>query len=167
MTAQSESIKSLMIAMLGVQRTIKPAAKDATNPFYKSSYADLSSVIKSAKEALSAHGVVVLQPVSGEFVQTMLAHSTSGEYITSYTKIVCAKPNDPQAYGSAVTYARRYGLMSMLVLETGDDDGESAMDRNDRPTQSTESITRKCDLCGTSNQFHKPGCPNSNPETRV
>lgn len=169
MTAQSESIKNLMADLLLVQQAIKPAIKDAKNPFYKSDYADLSSVIRSCKDALSSHNVVVLQPIAGDYVETMLIHSITGEFITSSTKIVCSKLNDPQAYGSAVTYARRYGLTSMLVIETTDDDAEGAMDRSEpERTEHYSGVTvKKCPLCGTTNQFHKPGCLNARPETRI
>jgi hypothetical protein len=61
-------------------------------------------------------------------VETVLLHE-SGEFISSLTEVLCAKQNDPQAHGSGISYARRYGLQSLVNLGSADDDGESAMGR--------------------------------------
>lgn len=124
----SESIKTIAPAFLAAQKEIKSVTKDADNPFFKSKYADLPSVINACKDELNKHGIAVLQPVMGDMVETVLLHE-SGEWMAGRTMIVNAKPNDPQAQGSAITYARRYGLMSMVFIPAEDDDAESAMDR--------------------------------------
>jgi hypothetical protein len=108
------------------------ALKDSKNPFFKSSYADLNAVREACLPALNANGVSVLQPtvhVDGRaYVETVLLHE-SGEFISSLTEVLCAKQNDPQAHGSGISYARRYGLQSLVNLGSTDDDGEGAMGR--------------------------------------
>jgi hypothetical protein len=126
------------------------------NPFFKSSYADLPAVLSAVKEPLNNNGITILQPhetetnvvenavVTNHYVETILLHNESGEFISSRTPIVCAKQNDPQALGSAITYARRYGLQSLVSLPAEDDDGEAAMDRGaKKPVEKKPSGFRK------------------------
>jgi hypothetical protein len=124
----SIEVKQITCALLEAQKKIGSAIKGSKNPFFKSKYADLLSVIDACKNELNQNGIVVLQPIQNQIVQTILIHS-SGEWMQSEIKIVCAKENDPQAYGSAITYARRYGLQSFILLPAEDDDGEGAMNR--------------------------------------
>lgn len=132
MTTMSEKLDQLLPALLEVQKNMESAKKDAKNPFFKSKYADLPSVIDAAMPLLSANGVVVLQPNvhhdGKSFVRTMLLH-VSGQFISGETEVICSKQNDPQAQGSAITYARRYGLQSLICQKAEDDDGEGAMNR--------------------------------------
>lgn len=127
----SESIKSLSAALLKAQRNIGAATKGSANPFFKSRYADLGSVMEACKEALNNEGITVLQPVqsdvSGDYVETILLHE-SGEFMSSSMKLVLSK-QDMQAYGSAVSYARRYSLQSLVFIPAEDDDGEKAVAR--------------------------------------
>lgn len=129
---KSESLVKLAPALLAAQKNMGAALKDSKNPFFKSNYADLSSVIDAAVPTLNEQGVVALQLTHAEngrnYVRTLLVHE-SGEYLGSDTEIICSKQNDPQSYGSAITYTRRYGLQSIVTLKTEDDDGEKAMDR--------------------------------------
>ena len=129
---KSESIVNIAKALVNAQKNLGVALKDAKNPFFKSKFADLSAVIDAALPALNAEGISVLQPtttVDGKpVVQTTLLHS-SGEFLSSNTDIICAKQNDPQAYGSAISYARRYGLQSFVSLKAEDNDAEGAMNR--------------------------------------
>jgi hypothetical protein len=124
----SKTIESISKAYLKAQTKIESAKKDSANPFFRSKYADINSVLEACKGELNSHGISILQPISGDFVQTILMHE-SGEWFMSKTRIVTVKENDPQAYGSAITYARRYGLQSMLGMMAEDDDGERAMSR--------------------------------------
>jgi hypothetical protein len=130
----SESIVNITKALLTAQRNMEAAVKGSKNPYFKSSYADYNSVLEACKGPLNEVGIVILQPHTtderGTFVQTILIHE-SGEYITSETKVSVKQENDPQALGSAITYARRYGLQSLVSLPAEDDDGEKAMYRND------------------------------------
>ena len=130
---KSESIVKISAALVKAQREMGNATKDAKNPFFKSSYADLNAIREATIPVLNAAGITVLQPttvVDGKaFVETTLLHE-SGEYLTSLTEIIAAKANDPQAHGSGVSYARRYGLQAFLCVGAEDDDGEKAMGRN-------------------------------------
>ena len=128
----SESIKEISKAILKAQIDMDCAKKDATNPYFKSSYADYNSVLMACKYALNENGITVMQPHTfrdgQSFVETVLLHE-SGEFISSETEIITSKKNDPQALGSAITYARRYSLQSIVSIPSVDDDGEKAMNR--------------------------------------
>lgn len=131
----------LAAALAIAQGELKPAAKDSANPFFKSKYADLSSVWECIRATLSKNGLAVVQrlDVQGEKLQTvlvtMLIHK-SGEFITSTYPIKPIK-DDPQGLGSAITYARRYALSAMVgVVADEDDDGEAAT-----RTQKVASVT--------------------------
>ncbi len=129
----SESIKNIAPALLRAQRKMESAKKSASNPYFKSKYADLNAVLAVAKEALNSENVFIAQPqvqIDGqEYIQTVLMHE-SGEFVSSDTKIEVAKASDPQALGSGTSYARRYGLQALVALESADDDCESIMQRN-------------------------------------
>jgi ERF superfamily len=128
----SEKIINLAKAMITVQKVIRPACKDKMNSFTQSRYATLNSVMDACSEALINAGIWVTQypvPVDGNVSQlglvTKLVHAESGEWQESLIVMPLAKA-DPQAYGSALTYARRYGLSAMVGLLTEDDDGNMA-----------------------------------------
>ena len=125
----SPEIKTISAAILEAQKNTGAAIKDAKNPFFKSSYADLGAVMEVCKGALNAAGITCLQPVVSEgadtFVETYLIHS-SGEWFKSRQRIVCKAEHDPQAQGSAITYAKRYSLQSLLFIPSEDDDGNRA-----------------------------------------
>lgn len=126
---KSDSIIKIMPALVKAQSEMSQPKKDSSNPFFKSKYADLASILEASQPSLNAHGICILQPITREndknYVQTMLIHE-SGEYIGCLTEIKNQKPNDPQAEGSGITYARRYGLQSLLGLSAVDDDGNKA-----------------------------------------
>jgi hypothetical protein len=109
------------------------AVKDSANPFFKSRYADLTSVWKACKDALHDNGFSVIQsPINEDGrvgVATMLLH-TSGQFISDSYTLGVKKDNDPQADGSSITYARRYALAAFVGVCPVDDDGEGAMHRN-------------------------------------
>lgn len=136
---KSDSISNLASALVKAQREMSNAVKDAKNPFFKSNYANLNSVREAVTPALHGQGISVLQLNFNEngknFVRTTLLHET-GEFICSDTEIVVKEANNPQALGSAISYARRYGLSSMLSVGAEDDDGESATGRSPKQTQS-------------------------------
>lgn len=134
MSIMSQSIAKISPALLAAQKNMGDAVKDAKNPFFKSKFADLNAVREAIMPSLNANDITVLQlnvagPEGRQFVRTLLLH-VSGEFIGSDTQIVCAKPNDPQALGSAISYARRYGLQSMLCIGAVDDDAEKAQGRD-------------------------------------
>jgi hypothetical protein len=126
----------LASALVKTQLEMGDATKGAKNPFFKSNYADLNSIREAVLPAANTNGLVVLQPtvtVDGiDYVRTLVIHE-SGEEMFSDTKIVAVKQNDPQAYGSAISYARRYGLQAFFNIGAVDDDGEKAMGRSAPP----------------------------------
>lgn len=133
MLQKSENIGSLVKALSAVQEKLQPAAKSANNPFFKSKYADLTDVWNSCRQLLTENGLSVIQTTTveeasnGVTVQTTLAH-TSGEWITGELYMPVVK-KEPQAVGSAITYARRYALSAIVGITADDDDGEAAMGR--------------------------------------
>lgn len=143
---RSDSITKLALALVKAQAAMGNAVKDSKNPFFKSNYADLNAVREACLPALNANGISVLQPtvqVEGKpFVETVLLHE-SGEFISSLTEVICAKANDPQAHGSGVSYARRYGLQSLVNLGSADDDGESAMGRTNLAPPTKKNIVEE------------------------
>ena len=113
-----------------MQSQLQPALKDAENPFTRSSYATLNSVMNTCRQALLANGILMTQfPVPAETghlgLATKLIHAESGQGHSSLAVVPLPKA-DPQDYGSAQTYARRYALCAMLGIVTEDDDGEGA-----------------------------------------
>ena len=132
---QSESITDLATALCLAQAEMGGAIKDSNNPFFKSSYADLTSVIKVIKEPFAKYGLSFVQlPVTsaggnGIGVSTMLMHK-SGQWLQSEYLLPMDKVT-PQGAGAAITYARRYALQSLVGIPSVDDDGELAMYRNE------------------------------------
>jgi len=123
------SHKGLYSALAAAQAEMGRALKDTNNPHFKSKYADLASVCDACMPALSKHGIAVLQPPfddeTGRYVKTIFVHGESGETFECRVPLIVAK-TDMQGYGSAVTYARRYGLMGMAGIAPEDDDGNAA-----------------------------------------
>ena len=133
---KSDSINKLSDALVKAQSNIGGAVKDANNPFFKSRYADLGEVIKACKGALNEAGISVTQlvtmtPTGSPALETVLM--CEGEWLSATMPLVCAKQNDPQALGSAITYCRRYALQSALLIPAVDDDAEAAMYREETP----------------------------------
>ena len=137
---QSENITDLAKSLLNVQRTVQPVTKDAENPFTKSWYASLNSVMAACRDALIENGIWLCQyPVPVEQsnslgLVTKLTHAESGQWQSSLAVVPLPKA-DPQGMGSAITYARRYALTAMLGMVTEDDDGEGAKNGKKSPTR--------------------------------
>ena len=125
----SQTITKISNALLLSQKEMGMALKDSSNPFYRSKYADLNAIREACMPALNKNGITLLQPtvnIDGRnYVETILLHE-SGEWISSETEILFAKPNDAQAQGSGITYARRYGMQSLVNVGADDDDGNTA-----------------------------------------
>ena len=124
---KSPEIDKLAEALAKAQSEMEGAKKESTNPFFKSSYADLHAVIKSSFPFLTKHGLSISQGneiiPKAVCVTTTLMHS-SGQWIRSKVKLPLAKV-DAQGVGSAITYGRRYGLSSMVGIAQYDDDANS------------------------------------------
>ena len=139
----SIEIGELAGALAKAQGKITGALKDSANPFFKSKYADLASVWDACREHLSANGLAVIQTTDadehGITVVTTLAHS-SGQWIRGRLTMH-PKDGSPQAYGSCLTYARRYALAAIVGVAQVDDDanaasGKALKDNSGRPDTS-------------------------------
>ena len=124
---KSPEIDKLAEALAKAQSEMEGAKKESTNPFFKSNYADLHAVIKSAFPHLSKHGLSVSQGneviVGAICVTTTLMHS-SGQWLRSKVKLPLSK-KDAQGVGAAITYCRRYGLSAIVGIAQYDDDAQS------------------------------------------
>ncbi len=135
---KSETTVEIAKALCVVQKNLLHAKKDSTNPFFKAQYSSLSSVWDACRDLLADNGLSVVQTstvIEGRalVVDTTLLH-TSGEWITGELAMPLAK-DDPQGVGSAMTYARRYGLAAIVGVSPEDDDAEGATKREPKPTQ--------------------------------
>lgn len=119
--------KDLYAQLLKVQKEMGVITKSATNPFFKNTYADINAIMNVVKPLLTKHGIVITQPCMGRKVYTVLQYGDS--HIHSYISIPDTI-TDPQKYGSAITYFRRYTLVSLLGLQAEDDDGNLASRSN-------------------------------------
>jgi hypothetical protein len=129
---RSAQINELASALSKAQSEMKIAGMDSANPYFKSKYADLASIVRASRPSLTKYGLSVSQQIlvhdEGQNVlHTILMHS-SGQWIESIMRIVPAK-NDIQTLGSCITYLRRYAYASLIgvVSSDEDDDGEVAM----------------------------------------
>lgn len=122
-------MKELFAAMAQAFPEIEGATKDSNNPHFKSKYADLSSVVEAIKPALVKHDLFFMQTThevdGGVCVETVVAHK-SGDSMPLGKLFVPASKQDAQGYGSALTYARRYSLMTAFGVCPEDDDGNAA-----------------------------------------
>lgn len=119
--------KAVIAAKLSAaQQDFPTIPKDGWNPHFKSHFATLGGIKAVVDPVLRAHKLAVVQAVRGGIVSTTLIDPESGEYLDSDVPLILTK-DDPQAQGSAITYARRYGLSTLLgIVAEDDDDGEAA-----------------------------------------
>ena len=105
-----------------VKAELNPIKKTETNPFLKSKYFDINSLLEQVEPILQEHGLILAQPIQAGKVVTFLIDPDTGDDLGSEIEL----PNiqDPQKLGSAITYYRRYTLQSLLALQALDDDGE-------------------------------------------
>lgn len=149
---KSESIAKIASALSKAQGEIAGALKDSNNPFYKSKYADLASVMSAIRDPLSKNGLSYVQPIKisetgGMIIETILMHE-SGEWVSSECPVKVMK-DDPQAMGSSLSYFRRYTLSALVGVAQIDDDAEANMSRpktalpsDVSPAKITESATQ-------------------------
>lgn len=124
---KSDTIGKLAEALAKAQGMMEFAKKDSLNPHFKSKYADIAAVIEAIREPLSKNGLSYVQFEEDDYLITMLMH-ISGEWISGKMKLILSK-QDMQGKGSAVTYARRFSLSSMVGIAQDDDDGNVASNR--------------------------------------
>jgi hypothetical protein len=125
--------------MILFQVKVESIKKDAKNPFFKSSYASLSNILDAIKEPLIESGLSILQFPTGDYGLTTILLHESGEYLKSEYTMRPVK-DDPQGRGSAITYARRYALASVLCLNIDeDDDGNTATYGGKNPQEAEDN----------------------------
>lgn len=126
----SKSTDNIYTALLQVQGAMVSIKKDEQNPFFKSSYVSLNAVREAIIPSLTKNGLVLLQPTivldGKQYVRTTIVHAETKESIISDTEVITKNALDAQLVGSGISYARRYGLMSILALAAEDDDGNAA-----------------------------------------
>jgi hypothetical protein len=119
---------NIAAALAAAQAEMGKALKQTDNPHFRSKYADLGNVMDACMPALNANGIAVMQPfIASEFgnrVATVFLHE-SGERLETEIPLILGK-QDMQGLGSAITYARRYGLMCLAGIAPEDDDGNAA-----------------------------------------
>jgi len=109
--------------LFNLQNELGAISKDATNPFYKSKYFDINSLIGQLKPLLQKYELVLLQPITDNQVRSVINDLDGGSVESS---IQLPNNLDAQKMGSAITYFRRYTLQSLLALQALDDDGNLA-----------------------------------------
>jgi hypothetical protein len=137
---RSESVKELAAALAKAQALIEGAAKDGSNPHFRSKYATLASVVDAVKEPLAKNGLSYTQVLhdaeNAVKVETVILHQ-SGEWLSTGALTVPVSKHDAQGFGSALTYARRYSLSAAFGVAPEDDDGNEAA----KAAPARESIT--------------------------
>lgn len=124
----SQETKNLFTALTKFRAQLKQPLKDANNPFYKSAYVPLENIVMVIDEAIKDTGLNYMQEVNAETrnVDTIITHE-SGEWVIVQGAKVNPIKNDPQAEGSAVSYAKRYSLAACFgITSDKDDDGNKA-----------------------------------------
>lgn len=128
-----DKIKNIATALVKAQKAFGPALKTSTNPHFRSRYADLSTCIDAVIGGLNDNGITFMQQLhdtpGGVTVETVFIHET-GEMLNCGKLFVPAIKQDAQGFGSALTYARRYSLMTACGIAPEDDDGNAA---NNKP----------------------------------
>ena len=141
---KSESIKELAKALNLAQAEMSGAKKKAANPFFKSKYADMVSVVDAVRVPFCDNGLSYSQfPIFRDNhvgVETILMH-TSGEWLSAELLLPMTK-QDPQAAGSAITYAKRYALQAIAGIPSEDDDGNAATRQQAKPVDYSALINK-------------------------
>lgn len=160
---KSEHINELATALAKAQGILQHASKDASNPFFKSTYATLGSVMDAIRAPFSSNGLSFCQlpriKDDAVVVDTMLLHA-SGQWLMSS---LSAKPSksDVQGVGSTVSYLKRYGLQAMAGIASEDDDGEAAVGRSQpRPQQQQQQPPQQAPAANKPPQIFDKDKPN-------
>lgn len=124
-------MKNIYAKLLKLNQALSPIKKDQDNPFYHSKYADINKIIGEIRPKLTELGLVVLQPLTSidgkSAIKTIIIDTESGETFGEDNLYPLIEMSDPQKEGAVITYFRRYALLSTLMLETEDDDANSAV----------------------------------------
>lgn len=147
-------MKNIAKALAIFHKEMKPVEKDAPNPFFKSTYATLGNILNQIKDPLDKAGLTFVQiPIGEDELKTILIDVESGESIEGIMKMMPVK-KDPQAQGSALTYAKRQSLSAILGISTEeDDDGNAAS----HPKEASKPL-KKCNVCNKEHNGQYATC---------
>lgn len=148
---EETKMKNIYSAFVKAQTQFAPALKASTNPQFKSKYVDLAGCVEAVLDALNTNGIGLVQKThqdeTGVTVETVFIH-LSGESLEAGRLHVPASKQDPQGYGSALTYARRYSLMAACGIAPEDDDGNAASRARQEPVKARAGVAQ--DVLATS-----------------
>jgi hypothetical protein len=116
--------KTILQRLFDAQQEIGKVVKNAKNPHFKNTYADINAIVDAVEPILNKHGLMLIQPIEDGIVKTRIINVENGEAIESAMPLVMS--GTPQAMGSQITYYRRYTLQSLLCLQVEDDDAQTA-----------------------------------------
>jgi hypothetical protein len=116
--------KTILQRLFDAQKEIGKVVKNAKNPHFKNTYADINAIVDAVEPILNKHGLMLIQPIEDGIVKTKVINVENGETIESAMPLVMS--GTPQAMGSQITYYRRYTLQSLLCLQVEDDDAQTA-----------------------------------------
>jgi hypothetical protein len=116
--------KTIYSRLLEAKSEIGKVTKNANNPHFKKSYADINAIIETVEPVLIKHGLVLIQPIESGNVVTRIIDAVTGEVLESSMPL--SPTANPQQMGSQITYYRRYTLQSLLSLQAEDDDANAA-----------------------------------------
>lgn len=135
---EAVKVSGLYPKLHAAKQKIGKVVKNANNPHFKKSYADINALVESVEPILLEYGLLLLQPIENGVVRTLIIDIETGE--TAFSDMRLPEIQDPQKIGSAVTYYRRYTLQSLLSLQAEDDDANSASAtvKNTKPTITQE-----------------------------
>jgi len=138
--------KQIYAAFVKAQKGFAPALKTSTNPHFKSRYADLAACVEAVIDSLNENGIGLVQKTheddKGVKVETVFVHE-SGECMSGGVLHVPAAKHDPQGFGSALSYARRYSLMAACGIAPEDDDGNEATKGVQKAAETAKEPTPK------------------------
>lgn len=165
----SDELKNLAKALAKFQADIKDPARDKDNPYFKSKYVALDGLLDAVRPVLAANGLSFIQsPVSNGQdmgVATLLMHD-SGEWIESDPFMLHAVKNDPQAGGSAITYARRYSLSAVLGVAWDDDDDANMATKGHQSRSNAQNAPAKGDYTKAGRQAEKNASSSSQTQKK-
>lgn len=165
----SDELKNLAKALAKFQADIKDPARDKDNPYFKSKYVALDGLLDAVRPVLAANGLSFIQsPVSNGQdmgVATLLMHD-SGEWIESDPFMLHAVKNDPQAGGSAITYARRYSLSAVLGVAWDDDDDANMATKGHQSRSNAQNAPAKGDCTKAGRQAEKTASSSSQTQKK-
>jgi hypothetical protein len=133
---------SIYKKLFEAKKEIGKISKDSKNPFFKSKYFDINSLLEHVEPILQKHDLLLLQPITDGKVSTIIVDVETGEKVIS--EIALPQLNDPQKLGSCVSYYRRYTAQSLIGLQATDDDANLASNKVNKPIKETPKTYKDC-----------------------